>query len=252
MDYEALRERFVELSGRYDLVDSSWNDSGADFFINAGQRYLDRLVEHQKSLARSYNAITAGDVHVKVADLEAVKEVWVVNADGKHKLIKKTITELRDTYYECWTEIPRNIPKYYALAVFRPSPDESSDDDLSAHLDTTDIITTVDEDGPGHYTYNGVVFMPPADGGYTLTVWGKFMSPKLTAKVTDSTWVQTRSYWTEVHPDILIEAALMKLEGFYRNTEGLKDWNNFLSLDLLSLDRTLADQEMSDVFEMEG
>ena len=37
------RQKFVELSGHYDLVTdtTSWDDNGADFYIDAAEEYLD-------------------------------------------------------------------------------------------------------------------------------------------------------------------------------------------------------------------
>jgi len=249
MDYHDIRELFVKRSGRYDLVDSDWNDSGADFFLNSGQRLLDRIVEHDKSMARSFGTIAEGEWYAVVEGLEAVKEVWITNNDGKLKLEKLSMTELREYYYEKVSDVTNGTPLYYALGVFRPYPDASSDLDLSGYSDIGDILTM--DDG-GHYTYNGIVFMPPSDESYTLSIWGKFRSPTLTAIYSAPNWTETKSYWTELHPDILLKAGLYELEAFYRNTEGAKDWKAILDIDLLSLDSMMADQEMSDVEEMEG
>ena len=258
MTYHEIRNLFVSRSGRYDLTDASDNDNGADFFLNAGQRLLDRLVEHHKSMARSYHAIVSGSWFVKTTGLEAVKEVWIANSDGKYKLEKKTLTELRELYDEGnFSEVTAGTPAYYAIAAFRPYPDATVDASLVGFYDVDDLITT--EDGK-HYTYDGVIFMPPSDGSSSLSIWGKFRSPTLSAVYTPAVeepetaafWTETASYWSEIHPDILLKAGLYELEVFYRNTEGAKDWKNILDLDLISLDSMMADGEMSDIEEMEG
>ena len=54
MNLLQIRQKFRTLSGRHDLVESDGSDNGADFYINAGQRHLDRLDETQKSPAICY------------------------------------------------------------------------------------------------------------------------------------------------------------------------------------------------------
>ena len=77
MNYSDIRKKFVELSGRYDLVDSVWNDNGADFFLNAGQMLLDDMITAPKSTARYLEKVTAGSYLVKTAGIKSVHEVWV-------------------------------------------------------------------------------------------------------------------------------------------------------------------------------
>ena len=43
MNLGELRRTFIKLSGRYDLVDASGSDAGANFFINAGIRMLNSM-----------------------------------------------------------------------------------------------------------------------------------------------------------------------------------------------------------------
>ena len=47
MDCKALRQKLVELTGRYDLVktvaDDTWVDDGANWFLSRGQEMLDRM-----------------------------------------------------------------------------------------------------------------------------------------------------------------------------------------------------------------
>jgi hypothetical protein len=50
-----------------------------------------------------------------------------------------------------------------------------------------------------------------------LHVEGLFRSPRLLAN-------GDVSFWTEEHPDILIQAILYKLEAFYGNTQGMNDY----------------------------
>ena len=94
--------------------------------------------------------------------------------------------------------------------------------------------------------------MPPPDGNYYVSILGTFYSPTLSATLSGSTWTQTKSFWSEVHPDILITAALYKLETFYRNTEGAKDWKSALMIDVADLDKDVADQESTQINQIGG
>jgi hypothetical protein len=60
------------------------------------------------------------------------------------------------------------------------------------------------------------------------------------------------SFWTEVHPSTLIKAALYELEGFYRNTEGQKDYLATLRSDVTGLDNDAVEQELVGTLQMGG
>ena len=59
-----LRTQFRTESGRHDLVTDAFADSGADFYINAGQRYMDRLVNTPKSIVRVFRELAVGAYYV--------------------------------------------------------------------------------------------------------------------------------------------------------------------------------------------
>lgn len=248
MDYKDLRTKFCELSGRYDLIATDYTDNGADFFINAGQRWLDRLANTSKNFARNVQSIAAGTIVVKTIGLRSIKEVWAGNStEGLIRLAPATLDWLRQEYGEQLSSVYQGTPSYYCPVVYRPYPDAVASATWSGYYDISDLLL-----GDTHYTYNGVLIVPPPDSTYYVSIVGLFYSPTLLATLAGSTWTQTKSHWTEVHPDILLQAALFKLETFYRNTEGAKDWKGAVDLDIMGLDHDLADEESSDITEMGG
>jgi len=251
MGYKDLRWKFAQMSGRYDLVDpTTYEDAGADFFFNAGQKMLDRMQETSKSMARSVSLITAGTYFKALTNVRNIQEVWVgTTAEGLVQLEQKSLNTLRAYYEEQFADIDQGTPAYWAPACFRPYPDTQTAAAVSGYYDIGDLI--LDD---GHYTYNGVVFTPPADTSYYLAIFGLFHSPTLTATMNAVTevWTETTSYWLEEHPDLLLYAALYKLETFYRNTEGAKDWMNAMKTDLIGIDHDMADQVSANVNQMEG
>jgi hypothetical protein len=248
MEYKDIRKKFVELSGRYDLVNQNWSDNGADFFINAGQRFLDRGSDVAKGFGKNVQPITAGTIIVKSIGLRSVRKVWAgVSADGLVELTKCTLDWLREEYGEQLSSATSGTPAYYVPAAFRPYPDATTTLSWAGYYDIDDLVLD-----STHYTYRGIIICPPPDKTYYVSIDGLFYSPELTATVLAGVWTQTKSYWSEVHPDMLLQAAFYALEKFYRNTEGAKDWKSGLDGDILGMDRDEASEEATDINEMEG
>ncbi len=249
MDYLDLRDKFVELSGRYDLVKPDRQDNGADFFINAGQKMLDRSQDQGKSRARLVRTLTTGDILITTVGLRAIKEVWITSSDGRSALSFMSIAGMRDYYGKALSSVDRGTPEYYAPALIRPYPDTLVD---SGQLDIEDLIMYNIGAGTGHFTYGGLIIMPPSSIDLTISVLGLFYSPTLSATLANSVWTQTKSFWTEEFPDTLLLAALYKLEAFYRNTEGAKDWQNALTVDLTGMDNDFVEEDLNTKSQMGG
>lgn len=248
MLYSDIRRKFVELSGRYDLVDSIWNDDGADFFLNAGQQLLDDLITTPKSTARYLEKVAANGYLVKTAGLKSVHEVWVTkhSTNSRYQLIKATLEELRTEYGEEISAIDAGDPVYYAPVAMRPYPDNLASSGITV-LDYADLVLN-----DLHHTYNGILMLPKTLEAVTVSIIGAFYSPTLSATLVGSTWTQTKSWWTEVHPLAVLYAGLYVLETFYRNTEGAKDWMSALQVRLQGIDFNTAEQEVAGVNQMEG
>lgn len=245
MDYLDIRNKFAEVSGRYDLINmATYEDNGADFFINAGQRYLDRQLAAGKMIARYPVIMEAGDILAVTTGIRSLKEVWASNSDGeKWQLDPMPIEKLRWEYPEDSATLDRGTPLYYAIAKLRPIPDAGVD--TTSMTDVEDLIV----DGT-HYTYRGVVIMPPPDETLTVTLWGLFYSPELSATLSEEVWTQTKSYWSEVHPDMLIQAAMMKVSSFYGDPTRVKEHKEGVIEDIRGLDFDFVDEELVGTLEM--
>lgn len=238
----AVRTQLVKITGRYDLVvdTSAWADNGADFFINAGQLYLDRLETFGKSYSRVFETVTSGQWYKLFQLCRAIQSVWISNSDGeKWKLEKIDFDILRAAYAEDPASLDNGDPLYYAPIFIRRSP-ETNDVVTIDFFGTTEYTQAAD-----HFEYNGLVFLPPADGTYKLEIHGLFYHPKLTVDASEN-------YWTEVHPLVLVMAASRALEVAYRNTEGVKDWDAAIKAELFGLGLDMIEEESAEVSEMEG
>lgn len=252
MEYYLLRKKFVELSGRYDLINADLTDNGADFYIDAGQKWLDRLQDTGKMQAKNVQSVAAGTIKVYIAGLRAVREVWAGNStDYLFELKKANLKYLRTLYGEQLGDVTQSTPEWYAPAIFRPFVDTSSTTTLSGYYDIDDLILPTGTT-PVHYTYHGIIICPPPDETYYISTYGLYYSPTLTATVAAGTWTQTKSFWTETHPDVLIQAALRSLEEFYRNTEGVKDREAAVMSAVTGMDKDMAEEESYNISQMGG
>ena len=243
MNLKELRTQFVKRNGRYDLVvdNVAWADNGADFYINAGQRYIDRLDTVKKSEGRAFKPMASGDYYVTFPFCRAVKEVWVLDADGQKQAKKVDYDKLRGYFASRQSQLSTGSPSYYYPAGIRlvPESDRLTIDELGSMIDWTHVI--IDPS----YNYNAVMMFPPADGAYTIEIVGLFYSPELSADV-------DKSFWSTVHPEILLMAANRQMEIDYRNTAGVKDWEAAIQSEILGLGKDLVEEHIADVSQMQG
>lgn len=254
MDYNELRFKFCQITGRLDLVTTSLAstalDNGADFFLNAGQKYLDRLIEKSKMIARYPVIVTAGTFLVNTIGLRSIHEVWIANSEGKVRLSQETLTNLKNVYGEDFSSITQGTPKYYAPAIFRPFPDTLAS--TTGMYGVDDLLLYSATSPAQHYNYHGLVICPPPDETYTVEVVGLFHSPTLSATLSGAVWTNVKSYWTEVHPETLIAAAAYKLLSLYHDTTGAADYKNTVIEDVLGINGDVYEEEMGSYIQMEG
>lgn len=93
--------------------------------------------------------------------------------------------------------------------------------------------------------YAGILFYPPADGVYTISVLANFYEKAL---VNDT----DKNFWSINYPNLLVRAALLELEKTYRNTEGVSDYERPLREDLLSIDFDGYEEEVAGINKMLG
>lgn len=250
MDYVDVRKKFAELSGRWDLLTATYEDDGADFFLNAGQKFLDRLLSDGKMIASYPVIVAAGTFIVKSVGIRAIKEVWVGNVDGKYQLLPDTLQKMKTEYSEEFSSVPQGAPIYYAPALLRPYPDTLAS--TTGMYNVSDLLLYNATAPAQHFNYDGIVIMPPPDGTYTVEIVGLFYSPTLSATLANAVWTQTRSYWTEVHPEVLLKAAIYQLHGLYHNTSGAADYKALALEDVTGIDRDAVEEMLTGSLTMGG
>ena len=254
MSLIGVRERVARESGRHDLVSDfaagTYTDSGngvSTAFINDGQRLLDRKANFVKGYSWLKKDVTAGTYKLNFRYCSAVKEVWAMNAStDRYKLVKKDLSYIRKNYGDVYASLSQGDPEMYSPLVVNLAPDQIA----LTTTDYTDEFTYDYEeilfsDTADHFYYSGILWMPPVGETFTISILGRFWSPILSADA-------DKTFWTEVHPDILALATMYCIERTYRNREGMADYMSAIMDAIGDIDRNLVEQEVQDKDSMEG
>lgn len=234
-------------SGRADLNIAPYTD--AIGYINAGQRLLDKLSLKGNITTRRFANIASSAVFTYIKYCRTIEDIWLYSGDERTKLNKVTLNEIKEYYNEPKGSITAGTPVYYAFEHIRPIGLDATKPEIITNLALFTQQWALDNtivDGSWH-GYTGIITMPPADTGYTIEISGQFKSIPL--DITNN----TKSYWSEELPDVLIWAALYHMEIDYRNTEGAKDWKGAIeaAMDLENMD--IVENELNDTdMEMGG
>jgi hypothetical protein len=225
MTLKEIRALFTTRSGRFDLITEEGLDNGADFFIQAGCRTLDRMIQHVKSVATHYEAIEAGDYYLIFTRCRAIKQVWVSNALSRTELELYTPKDFYLDYAGPASTISQGRPSAYTPINLRTVEKEA----FNSLATFMQYVRADDE------TYNGIVF-PPADGNYVVEIIGLFESKALECEIDEN-------YWSVNFPDLLILAAMYKLEVFNRNKQGAEDWLAGITMEITQLEKDMVEQD---------
>jgi len=234
------RTLFRTLSGRFDLVNADFTDNGADFFINEGRKYLDRLDETQKSWASCFRIIEVNGYSASIVTCRAIKEVWAATSSEKWQLEKKNLQDLISSHLTVLPgERTSGSPAYYSPAVTRYIPEDAEIGTFEAFLGWVDIPI-----GPAH-EYNTILLSIPVSEKTMLDVKGLFYSHEL-VNDTDT------NYWSSQHPMLLHMAAMRYIEINNRNTQGVRDWEGSITTDMKQLGMDLVEELIAEVSQMGG
>lgn len=177
MSLTDIRALVISNTGRTDLgaLDGSTN-LGVNSYINAGQRFLDRLQATPGSRKRFYADLLTGEYKVTLDKMRSIESVWATGTNGKRvELIKEDLDTLRIEYEKDWDSEDTGSPAYYASGVHRlaPSQQQETEDSFDGRDDYKGISFQINEG------YDTLIVAPPVDELHTITVFGEFYSPEL-------------------------------------------------------------------------
>lgn len=240
MNLLEIRTQFAKLSGRYDLVNTDFTDNGADYYLKAGIKFLDRRVNFDKDIAKYFEQQSIGDYFVEFENYRTVHSVWFADTtNGRFELEYLTPHEMQEEYgTEPYTDVTNGTPKYFTMGITRSVPEEQALDVIGNY--GSEIAVDGSQVGK-----QGIIFMPPTDTAGQIEVWGKYETPWPTADT-------KTNFWFNSYEDIAVSAALYKLEVSYRNTAGASDWLAAIDLDLIGIEKDTVEDDSDRADKMEG
>lgn len=235
-----VRTQFAKLSGRYDLVTSTFTDSGADYFLKSGIKLLERLTEFGKDTAKFFKTLPVGSYFVEFPSWRVTNQVWfATNGTDRTELEYLTPVDFQLLYGTApYSEVTRGTPIHFTYAITRSIPEGVALDVIETY--GSEILTDGSQVGK-----QGLLFGPPNDTGGMIEVWGKYETP----------WPSSDSgtnFWLDSWPHLVINAGLYQLEVSYRNTEGANDWMRAIQLELVEIDKDIVENDSDRAEEMEG
>jgi len=241
MNLLQIRTSFVKLSGRYDLVEDAVDfvDNGANFYINAGIHLLEKLANVPECRARLFFELAVDAYSLTFQHkCRFIKEVWANNSEERFELTKVPFNVFRTYFADTASDTESGTPYYYTLAELRAL--ETTDrDDLATFIDKT-----WDEDDT-NYNYRGILIAPPADKVHTIEIFGVFKQADLSADGDENFWVIEEA-------DLVLQAALYKLETLSRGTENTKNWIDAIRISASEIDKDVVEEEIQGLSQMEG
>jgi hypothetical protein len=205
-----IRTDVLRFGGRHDL--SAGNK--IDFFIQAGQRYLDTILPNPDSVSEYKKDIAAGDGLLTTENVRTIEKVSIADGTDVCVLEEKQFDELKADYPEPVGSITNSTPLYWARARVLLAPQQRALTSVSYTGDFThdgeeNIFTTE------RHKQNGIILRPTADKAYTVIVTGQFFS--VLEADSDETYHSVK--W----PELLMLATQYTIEKFYRNQQGMID-----------------------------
>jgi len=230
-----VRTELIDISGRYDLVvnTAAYADDGADVYINKGQRLLEQLVPTWNNLSRRIVALAIDDEYIEMeSTVRSIDEVVLVKVSDSVRL---PLTELPyDEIYNSRSDSTTSgTPKYWARNISRPAPEQESGFNPTAFSGASDMMSTEAD----FVDKIRLLLSVPVSVAYSAHVFGMFYSNDLAVDA-------DTSYWTSVHPHILVMAALYQMEVHYRNVEDAQEMLRELRLQLREVDKDNVQLDM--------
>jgi len=240
MTLSEVRNLFIEISGRNDLLQAG-TAVGADFFINAGCRELDRRLFGGKGEGSYLVDLDAEQIVIPIPNCRVVRKVEVYNTSEKIKLEKAdSLQEMKDYYDEPKASKTAGTPYVFYPISARPFPNVL----VASNYNQTWVLEDIIEDG--HENFSAIIISPPPDlATYTIRVDGLFYSDELQ---NDGDY----NFWTINEPLSVVHAAMFKLEQTYRNVEGAKEWGVAIDSILTPMNMDIVEEEIEELTEMEG
>lgn len=223
MTLKEFRKLFVDITGRFDLVqdEESYADNGANFYIQAGQRFLDKSFKHSKSFGEQVVQLKRGLETYSLDNYLSVTNVQVSTPDsGWVTLGLRQDDEINEVKPSGSNAL--GLPRFYSVVNLMRSP--------LVERSETAIMKL------------GIRLFPVPDTELEAKISGRYTTPL--TKDSDT------SFWLVAYPETLIRAAQYQIESFHRNTQGANDHLMAIQRDMLELEHDEIESEIGQISQM--
>lgn len=224
MNLRDIREEFIKKSGRYDLADEEWEDAGANFFIQAGQRLLDRQGDFGTGQVAEWQSL------IKQGSAEfIVPNCWSITSIYSRSISANVWQKLSYTYSFDTPSCLLSNEQLYTYLPIRSFPKLSNASASDINLPASSLAISAAYEVENMQSMR-IKLLPALKQDKIIRVVGNFFSEPLLSDTSSN-------YWSNRWPETLLKAAMYELEVFYRNTEGAKDWLDAVMLDLRQIEQ---------------
>lgn len=236
MNLQEIRKQFVVSTGLYHLVSDDGSDNGANFYINAGLRYLEGLLN--------------------VGKAQAVRSVSLVNGTAVLPYFRSvTKVKIRLFSNTDWLDAPRAIPNRsidYSIVkspsgyVHQVIDSRGMVEELYGEADDVMLSSDAGRETPVMQASNqlSLVIHPTPTELYQCQVEGLVRELLLVD--------EDECYISREYPQLLIFAAAREVETMNRNTQGINDWDAAITRYMVQIDQEAVWLEAEHIDQMEG
>lgn len=207
MNLQELSNEIVEISGRLDLSEPTVLS-----YLNKGIKLLDTLLKGQRKDSRFIQVLDIGrNVVVLPAACRVISNVYTTtqDIDKRVELSPVSLSELREFYNNFNSDLSCKPMVYTPISLDHYDPDALRIDQLGCFIRYGDFVLT------DPYQFTGLAIYPVPVELTAIEIFGQFYTPELTAD-------KPMNWWTINHAELVVKAALFKLNSDYYNTTGQK------------------------------
>lgn len=215
MNFTELKTELQRVSGRLDLSDTDLGN-----YINKGVKLLDEVSGLTDRQMRFFSSVQAGQNVISLPSVaRSFTSIYIISTTERKRLTPTTVHEIRDSLNTIAAMSAQGVPEFYAPIALTLEQQQATGTNATFYGNWADfrVDNTTDIDG--------IMFDIAPDAFYSIEVIGNFYSPKLSS-------VQDNNYWSIRHDDLVISAAMYKIDIDNRNVMGANELLRSLGVEL--------------------
>ena len=240
MQLSNLATLFKSITGRYDLYSTSSTVYNYKTVLWEATKFLSDNYMFPDSYRQYKKDIAVGDYYLdSMTYIKNIKQVTISNSDGISYLTRKNLRWMKDNYLGTGaiSDVDQGTPSYYSPFMTGLSPQQV---DLTSSDYTDDF--TYDIFGvrfTDDYDARGIVWMPPTDEIYTVTIEGDFYPLQLSSDTDEN-------YWSANFPEALCIACNYVLASHQSNLNKMMEIKTILDQYLFGPEKDVVDEGLPD------